>query len=490
MTALDQAVGAPERLHPFYLVTGLGKSFKGSLGMIAGGAILAAQGYWWTVAALIVGVPLVSFVALYCQWRRFEYRVGANEVRIDSGILNRTHRSIPFDRIQDVDVSQGPIARLLGLARVKFETGGSGGDKDDDGALAAITLSRAESLREQIRARRGAAIDPGVVVEAEAAPVFAMDLRRVLLAGLFNFSLAVLAALFGITQTLGDVAGIDFFARRFWRQALDAGSPLADLFMAYQLVAVVAGTVLLVGLGLATGVIRTVLRDFRFRLDRTATGLRRRRGLLTLTDVTLPIARVQAAIVGSGPLRDHFGWRDLKLQSLARDEGSKGDHLVASLARDAEVGAILVELDWRPIDTVAWQRVSPAYAWGFTALLSLFLVPALIQMMVMPLIGIVGCAVIAAVIATRWLCWRRYRFALDGDRLLVRSGWWKRRLIILPLANIQSVDVTESVVSRRFGAASLTLGVASGRGYSSHGIPALGRDTAHALRDQLLAPFP
>ena len=490
MTALDQAVGAPERLHPLYLVTGLGRGLRQMIGGYAAIGYFAATGSWRLALLMLGAIVAVMVVGVFLYWRRFEYRVGANEIRIDSGILSRTHRSIPFDRIQDVDISQGPLARLLGLARVKFETGGSSGDKDDDGALAAIALPRATALQDQVRARRGAAVEPAVAAEAEATPVFAMDLRRVLLAGLFNFSLAVLAGLVGATQTLGDVAGFDFFKRRFWREALDAGSPLADLILAHQLVAALAGTVLLVGVGLATGVGRTLLREYRFRLDRTVTGLRRRRGLLTLTDVTLPFARVQAAIVGSGPLRDRFGWRDLKLQSLATDEGSKGDYVVAPLARDAEIAAILAELEWRPFDpSVAWQRVSPAYAWGSTFLLSLLLIPAVIQLLVMPWIGVVGIVVIAALIATRWLCWRRYRYALDGDRLLVRSGWWKRRLIILPLASIQSADVTESIVSRRFGAASLTLGVASGRGYSSHGIPALRRDIARALREKLLAPF-
>jgi putative membrane protein len=101
----------------------------------------------------------------------------------------------------------------------------------------------------------------------------------------------------------------------------------------------------------------------------------------------------------------------------------------------------------------------------------------------------VGLIIIAAAIATRWLAWRRFRYALDGDRLLVRSGWWKRRLIILPLASIQSVDVTESIISRRFGSAALAIGVASGGGFSSHGIPAVPRDAARGLRRQLLAPF-
>ncbi len=489
MTGLDQAVGTPERLHPLYLITGLGRGLRQMVGGYAAIGYFAATGKWGLAALLLGGGFAAMIVGVFLFWRRFEYRVGANEIRIDSGILNRTHRSIPFDRIQDVDISQGPLARMLGLARVKFETGASAGDQDDDGALAAIALVRAEALRDQVRARRGATVHPVATAEPEASPIFAMDLRRVLLAGLFNFSLAILAGLFGATQTLGDVAGLDFFKRRFWRETLDAGSPIADLILAHQLVAAVAGSVTLIAIGLAAGVGRTLLRDYRFRLDRTATGLRRRRGLLTLTDVTLPIARAQAAIIGTGPVRGHFGWSDLKLQSLAKDEGTKGDHVVAPLARDEEIGAILAHIEWRAVEAVEWQKISPAYAWSFTFLVLLLLVPLFLQSLIMPWVGLAGLITIAAMIATRWLAWRRYGYALDDDRLLVRSGWWKRRLLILPLASIQSIDLTESIISRRLGSAALTFGVASGRGFSSHGIPALPRETARALRGQLLTHF-
>ena len=126
---------------------------------------------------------------------------------------------------------------------------------------------------------------------------------------------------------------------------------------------------------------------------------------------------------------------------------------------------------------------------GLHHLVALLLIPAMIQATVEPLIGLALCALIVAGIATRWLAWRRFRYALDGDRLLVRSGWWQRRTIILPFASIQSVDINDNIVSRRFGTASLTIGVASGRGYAAHGVSALRRETAHALRAVLLAPF-
>ena len=114
----DIAVGEPERLHPLFLVTGLGGSLRGMAGGYALIAYLAISGRLGT--ALLAMLALVVFVAIgiLLYWMRFEYRVGANEIRIDSGILSRTHRSIPFDRVQDVDISQGLLARLLGLAKV------------------------------------------------------------------------------------------------------------------------------------------------------------------------------------------------------------------------------------------------------------------------------------------------------------------------------------------------------------------------------------
>lgn len=487
----DGAVGAPERLHPLFLITGLGGSLRRAGGAFAAAAYFAATGKWGLLLIMLPILLVVLIGGLFLYWRHFEYRVGTSEIRIDSGILTRTHRSIPFDRIQDVDITQPLVARFFGLARVKFETGGSAGARDDDGVLQAITLPRAEALRAQVRARRGVvpeAASDGLT--APAPPIYAMSLKRVALAGLFNFSLALLAGLFGLTQTFGDIAGFDPFSRRFWREALSVGSPLLDLILAHRIAAGLAGVVVLTIVGLATGMIRALLREHGFRLDRSGTGLRRRRGLLTLSDVTLPIKRAQAAIIGTGPLRDRFGWRDLRLQSLARDESTKGDHIVAPLADDAEVAAILAELDWRAVaPDLVWHQVSPAYAWGFTFAALLLCIPAAVQFLFMPWIGALGFAAIGGMILARWLGWRRYRYTLDGDRLLVRSGWWRRRLIILPLASVQSVDFRENMLSRRFGTASLTIGVAGGSGFARHGVAALPRETARGLRSDLLSRF-
>ena len=72
-------LGPPERLHPLYLLTGLGQTLKGIWGLVAGGAYFAAQGKWWIAALLVAGFALFSFAQLFIRWSKLEYRVGPHE---------------------------------------------------------------------------------------------------------------------------------------------------------------------------------------------------------------------------------------------------------------------------------------------------------------------------------------------------------------------------------------------------------------------------
>jgi putative membrane protein len=486
----DPTVGEAERLHPLFLLTGIGGKLRGLFGAYAAIIYLAAQGRLRLALIGAAAVLLFSGIGLFLYWKRFAFRVGTSEIRIDSGIFNRTHRSIPFDRVQDVDIVQGPVMRLLGLATVKFETGGSAAGGQDEGVLQAIALDRAEQLRALVRAHRsGPAAATETEAQAEPVPVYAMSLGRLLTAGLFNFSLAIFAGLIGLTQTFGDLVGFDPLNRRFWSSLLNADHPVAQFLLAHRFASIIVGLLSLVLVGIATGIIRTALRDYGFRLDRSETGLRRRRGLLTKTDVTLPVRRAQAAIVASGPIRERLGWRELKLQSLARDEGS-GDHVLAPLAREAEIGHILSELGWRPLDrTIGWSAVSRAYVWSFAAFLLPFAMIALVGIKLAPWTALAVLALLALPMAARAFEWRRMGYALDGDRLLIRRGWWRRRTLVLPVRRIQSIDLSRSFVSRWLGIASLQFGVAGGSGFSLHSIPALPEKKARELRGLLLSPL-
>jgi hypothetical protein len=80
-------------------------------------------------------------------WGGWAYLMRDHDLLIASGVLVREVVAIPYDRIQHVDVAQGPLERAFGLARLAIYTGtGSGAD----GLVPGLDLARAEALRDRL----------------------------------------------------------------------------------------------------------------------------------------------------------------------------------------------------------------------------------------------------------------------------------------------------------------------------------------------------
>ncbi len=486
-----------QRLHPLTLLLNLSRQLpQAIIGLIALRLSGPDELRSW-VALIAFFAILAMFGTEFWKWWRFSYRLDAGELRIASGILSRNVRSIPYERIQDVNLEQGPLARMLGMARVRLETGSSG--SGDEGVLDSVDLAEAGRLRDVIRLRKavqawtgdagtGAATDAAPALPAtDARVLFAMDTRRVLSAGVFNFSLVFFALVGALVNNLDFLLPGNFWDPYRLLRNLGYGDLLAALDLTAQIIGVVAVLFSVVVVGLGGGIIRTALREHGFRLDRTETGFRRRRGLITLTDVVMPLHRIQAAVIETGPVRRRFGWFALKVQSLASDSDKESDHSIAPLAHAEEGRTILGETGIRwDTDHAAMRSVDPAMWWVPLA----FALPA-------PMIGIGVAAALASpwivlvyllvpvAALSSWLQWRAHRYALDGDQLYVRDGFWAQRLTLLPLRRVQSVDIKQNAVSRFIGLAQVSIGVA-GR-TSAVTVQAIPLDDAIALRARLLA---
>jgi hypothetical protein len=152
------------------------------------------------ISALLMGVALI---AGWLSWRMFTYQVLPDQLVISRGIIHRSRRSIPAQRIQDVSIKQGVLARLIGLAEVRIETGG--GEKDE-GRLDSVSLAEAHRLRELLRGMSRAAAAPATVTplssDADEPILFQLGFGRLLFFGLFRFSLLWIAAILGAAQYL------------------------------------------------------------------------------------------------------------------------------------------------------------------------------------------------------------------------------------------------------------------------------------------------
>ena len=364
-----------QRLHPATLALALVRIGPRSLQFLPAVAALGFTGNWIWIVPAIGAFLLFSLLAAWFRWLRFRFLVGDDEMVIESGVFARQHRTIPFDRIQDVSIEQGLVSRALGIAKVGFETGAGG--KENDASLDAIALGAAQALRTTIRAHRsGEAAAPvaasdapgasGAVPVAEDRLLFAMTPRQLLVAGLFNFSLAALALVGAGMQFFDDLLPFDFnvFNPGDWIDLAEQYG-LDQWVIAHRWIAGVGAGISLLFIGFASGIATMFFANWDFRLTREPRTLRRTRGLTTRTDVAVPVKRVQAAILVTGWFRRRFGWHELRLQSLASDGEKERDHQVVPFAQLDAIDPVLAEVAIRRPDAAqAWQHSHRIVALG------------------------------------------------------------------------------------------------------------------------------
>ena len=138
----------------------------------------------YVLALLSVLAALLVIVAVfYTSWRFHTFRITDDDVEVRSGILFRTQRRAPLDRVQGVNLTRPMIARLLGMA--KLEVVGAG--TDSNVKLEYLSTANAEgysaprgTLRRMVELAN-ADIDPlyeGVVESTEEAIIDSMVANR------------------------------------------------------------------------------------------------------------------------------------------------------------------------------------------------------------------------------------------------------------------------------------------------------------------------
>jgi putative membrane protein len=483
----EPPMSAPQRTAPVSVVLGAIASLRQAIiPALAIGFSGIGEGVGRGMMAIGVGLAaaVIGTAISYFGWRRLTYTIGDTDIRVESGVLSRSARSVPYERIQDVSLEAKPLPRLFGLVAVKFETGAGGGE---DLALQYLTTAQGERLRQLVRERREeeqlATGDEGETSASSSASssaigddgevLFAMSSRRLLTFGLFQFSLAVFAVLGGLLQYVDNVVDVDVWSVDLWRNWLEEqGSVVASLGPFAQAAGAVAGLAGLIAIGFVTGLVRTALRDWGFTLTRSPRGFRRQRGLLTRIDVVMPAHRVQALVIGTGLLRYRFGWHGLSFVSLAQDDKNES-HVVVPFAKMDEIAPVVAAAGFHLSDAATgWQKASKRYlidraALSASGLLALALGAAIFAPFGVAFIPI-GIAVL--VVGANFYAWEFRRHALDDSQIFATTGLMSPTSRIATRLRLHSVEIGQGLLAQWGGYATVHLGLAGGT-FSIPGVP-------------------
>lgn len=113
---------------------------------VAAGALIGLGGglavRWWT--------GLV--------WRAWRFAIGGGALHLRHGVVTRRESTVPFHRVQHIDLEAGPLERRLGLTSLVLRTASA----STDSTIPGIDAAEADELRARILALVGSgAVDDG-----------------------------------------------------------------------------------------------------------------------------------------------------------------------------------------------------------------------------------------------------------------------------------------------------------------------------------------
>ncbi|MDQ0729953.1 PH domain-containing protein [Arthrobacter sp. B1I2] len=390
--------------------------------------------------ALLLAVAVLGFVL---TWYFTKYQVSGGYVRVNSGLLFRQHRQAKLDRVQAIDIVQPLLARIFGLAELKFEVADAG---ESAVRLAYLKIDDARQLRATILGRASGAVSDAV-------------------------SDAVAGAGPAVGTGAGDFARPEHPARPVPEApettvlAVPPSRLIGSLLLSEQSVFILVGGVASVvlsvvmdnrafyfylvpaALGLAAGYWNFFNKGYNFTASVSPDGIRLRYGLLDTQAQTLPPGRIQAVKIAQPPLWRPFGW--YRMQVNAAGYGVSGN------AAEGNTRTILL-----PVGKLS----------DVMAMLSLVLPdPGTGQPAVVFAAGLTGRDSDGGFVTTPRrarllapLAWRRNGFAATDTALLIRSGRWWRELVVVPHQRTQSLALQQGPLARRFRVADLVLHTTAG----------------------------
>jgi putative membrane protein len=389
------------------------------------------------------GLLLLTVLGYVLSWYFTRYQVADGYVRLNTGFLFKQQRQARLDRVQAIDIVQPLLARIFGLAELKFEVADAG---ESAVRLAYLRMDEARLLRAAILARAAGAVqDPARPGEAAAeAPehaVLTVPPRR--LVG------SLLLSEQSMFVVIGAVASVVLSAltenRSFYLFLIPAA------------------------LGMVAAYWNSINRGYNFTAAISPDGIRLRYGLLDTQAQTLPPGRIQALRVSQPPLWRIFGWYRIQVNvagygAAGSDGGgsSRTTLLPVGTFPDVLTMLSLVLPDPGTTDPVGIFRA------GITGLAG----PAGVAAAAAPAGptapagpgtddgGFVTTPRRARILAP--LGWRRNGFTATGTALLIRSGRWWRHLVVVPHQRTQSMALEQGPLARRFRVVDLVLHTTAG----------------------------
>lgn len=427
------------------------------------------------VVAVAVGILSLFFVIGLLKYLFYQFRLGDARVEIKQGIFKKSHIDLPFERIQNVKLSQPFYYRFSDFSCIELDTAGSA---KQEAKIVALKTSDAERFRISIlntvktksSESEGQVESTAVLGANDEVVLNRRSIKDLIIHGITNNRIWIfLGALAPFYNAISDNFVDIFESIGFDAQAYFSLQTQAWWEFSLHVFSLVMAIMLIVVL---FSVVGSILIFYKYTLSKANDRYVRRSGLLTKHEVSMKLSRIQILVQAQDWLDVLLGRVNLTFEqnTTGRANANKPGEQMANkllvpsvtvaesqtLMKDAMPTQTMATQTFKAISKRAMFRNILLYALPFSALVFAILVQKGF------IGGLLGLAIFVLAIGIAFLRWKRWGYSFDEEYIYIRKGFLGVNYYCFPIYKAQQVQFKQNMFMRPYSLASLKVVLASG----------------------------
>ncbi|MEW5677089.1 PH domain-containing protein [Flavobacterium enshiense] len=422
---------------------------------------------------LLVVIALIGIVA-YLQYLNFTFYIDEenDEFIINKGILNKTKIAIQLHKIQQVNINQTLIQKIIGVHALDVDTAGSNKKEVSIRAISHdLAIALKTKLLSEVHKIQSDTVSDDVAPIVKEEPFIKISFISLIKIGItsnYVRSFGVLMAFFftiyeNVKQVLQNIEG---------DEAANSVDDKIDSILNFENV-VYAGSIFILVLFvliLIINLVRTIIRYFDFKMAKQNHSLLLSYGLLNTKNTIIKPEKVQIVALSQNWLQKKMDVLNIKIKQASGSETDKEnkksaleipgcnalekDEILKLLFRQIPQKGVKLQPNWRYLlFPVLFYMVLPVSG------LLLYVLnsdeEAFNYLLFLPIY-------LTFVTIMLYFSYRHYRLFVNEDYIIRQSGAWDVDREIIEPHKIQSIKVSQLFWHKRENIGSITFATAGG----------------------------
>lgn len=432
-------------------------------------------------------VALLLLPSLLIHYFNFRFFISGDGIIIHSGLFFKNKRSIPIDRIQNVDIVQNGLMRIFRIASVKIQTAGG---KETEGKLEYVGIKQAHAIRHEIEGLQSVIssdklpVNEKFVAPEENTQFFALSNNDLFRGGLTRLSPIVLFA-------SGIFGQYNFIFRKLIETNKTINSAtewIIDNIWVFVVISLLFALII----SWIGGIVLHCARYYGFRIVLKRRAVITDAGLISKRHSIIPTRKMQSIARRANPIMRILGLEYVEVQTAGSAEnGAKtAETLFPVMRKQKTIECIetLFLLQFPEIYTSIFSKKAYYYCIIRDSLLGVF--PLIIMgIFLTPYFYIAAALLFIMILAIEKFRLSTKGFTLTDGYIFIRTGVWTITQMAIPYSKIQVLSHEQSFIERWAGFSHVTVSTA-GNSFSFQGtIPFLNAELSPNLVTLLLQNY-